>query len=117
MAKSKTKPTSIRPKPQLLEKIDSICEKLDCSRNDYIISTLESAVSEDLEEKNNLRPSRNTAQSLEPNVKFFDERDGKLYLQSDNSFFGNSSDYNFDETKVYDKNHNLVGKRAYVRLI
>lgn len=53
MVKNKTKPTSFRPRGELLEKIDSICEKLDCSRNDYINSTLESAISEDIEKENN----------------------------------------------------------------
>ena len=51
MAKQKAKPTSIRPRGELLEKIDSVCEKLDCSRNDYINTALESAISEDVEEQ------------------------------------------------------------------
>ena len=59
MVKNNVKPTSIRPRHGLLEKIDSICEKLDCSRNDYINTVLESAVSEDMGEENTPRPDRN----------------------------------------------------------
>jgi len=66
MVKNNVKPTSIRPRHGLLEKIDSICEKLDCSRNDYINTVLESAVSEDMEEENTPGPDRNPTPKKEP---------------------------------------------------
>ena len=116
MGKNKTKPTSFRPRGELLEKIDSVCDKLDCSRNDYINSALESALSEDIEE-NSPGPDRNTIQSNKRVEILIEKEPGKLYLQSTNRFFGNSSDYEFDETEVYDKKGNLVGRRIYVKAI
>lgn len=56
----KTKTISFRPRRELLKKIDSVCEKLDCNRSDYINTVLESAISEDIEEENNSRSDRNT---------------------------------------------------------
>jgi len=106
----KTKPTSFRPRVELLEKIDSVCEKLDCSRNDYINSALESAISEDIEEEN----SQDQEESKKPllikveDVEEFDCKDKSLYLNG--SFYGKCSDFDMRKGEVYAKNGKYLGK-------
>ena len=104
MVKNKTKPTSFRPRGELLEKIDSICEKLDCSRNDYINTVLESAISEDIEE-NSSGPDRNT---IPKEPKTFDCRNGVLF--ENGISVGNCSDYDLNHGKVYEKNGKYLGQ-------
>lgn len=112
MTKNKLKPTSIRISQNLLEKIDAICDDANCSRNDYINSVLDDSVHN---ETNESKQSQNIKASNSNRI--LKEDNGKLYLQSDNSFFGNSSDYKFDKTEVYDKKGNLVGRKIYVKAI
>lgn len=50
MTKGKVKPTSVRIPENLLEKIDTICNDTDCSRNDYITSVLDDAVNNEIDE-------------------------------------------------------------------
>ena len=42
--KKKTKPTSIRFDNDLLEELDQRCEKIGCSRNDFIKNSVEFAI-------------------------------------------------------------------------
>ena len=42
--KKKTKPTSIRFDDELLEELDQRCEKVGCSRNDFIKNSVEFAI-------------------------------------------------------------------------
>ena len=108
--KKKIKPTSFRPRGELLEKIDSVCEKLDCSRNDYINTALESAISEDIEEEN----SQDQEESKKPqlikveDVIEFECKNGNLY--ENGSLFGSCSNYDLDQGKVYEKNGKYLGQ-------
>jgi len=44
--KKKTKPTSIRFDDELLEELDQRCEKVGCSRNDFIKNSVEFAITQ-----------------------------------------------------------------------
>ena len=61
MVKGKIKPTSIRIPEKLLEKIDTICNDSDCSRNDYITSVLDEAIQNEM----NDNEDQNTKQKNE----------------------------------------------------
>jgi len=50
MAKNKIKPTSVRISESLLSKIDSLCNDVNCSRNEYITSVLDEAVHNEIKE-------------------------------------------------------------------
>ncbi len=44
--KKKTKPTSVRFDNDLLEELDQRCEKIGCSRNDFIKNSVEFAITQ-----------------------------------------------------------------------
>ena len=56
MTKGKVKPTSVRIPEKLLERIDTICNDDNCSRNDYIISILDEAVHNEVDEADDQEP-------------------------------------------------------------
>jgi len=60
MVNEKIKPTSVRIPKNLLEKIDSICNDANCSRNDYIASALDEAVNNEIDETENQDSSKET---------------------------------------------------------
>ena len=44
--KKKTKPTSVRLDDELLEELDKRCDKVGCSRNDFIKNSVEFAITQ-----------------------------------------------------------------------
>ena len=65
MIKGKIKPTSIRIPEKLLEKIDTICNDSDCSRNDYITSILDEAIHNEIDDNEDQNTKQDNEQSKE----------------------------------------------------
>ena len=72
---AKTKTASVRLPKEMYEEIDSICDEVGCSRNDWIKDTLQDKLREESnensqdQEENNLGPDRNTTPKEEPKPK------------------------------------------------
>lgn len=93
----KSKTSSVRLLKETYDDIDSICDDIGCTRNDWI----KEAIDEKLEGK------KSQDQEPKPEPKIFDCRDGNLY--HDGKLFGSCANH-LSLGKVYDDDGNLVGR-------
>jgi len=100
---AKTKTASVRLPKEMYEEIDSVCDEIGCTRNDWIKDTLQDKLRE---ESNENSQDQQVTKDTEP--KIFDCRDGNLY--HDGNLFGKCADYNMRDGKVYDGSGEYLGQ-------
>lgn len=115
--KQKINPTSIRFDDELLSDLDKKCEKIGCSRNDFVKASTELMVydttnfdfGDDDEENNQDQDESKKPQLIKAQIiQEFDCKNGNMY--ENGSFFGKCSDFELNDGKVYAKNGKYLGK-------
>jgi len=107
--KKKVKPTSVRFDNELLDELDQRCDKLGCSRNDFIKNSVDFAISQysdfdfgddDVEEVQQQEP-------IVEEIRLFNCNSGKMY--ENDKDIGDCADYHLDHGKVFDNNGKQIG--------
>jgi len=104
--KKKTKPTSVRLDNKLLKELDQRCEKVGCSRNDFIKNSVDFIISGQSEFNFGDEEDFEEPKPLE-NIRIFDCDDGKMY--ENGIKIGNCKDFHLENGKVFDDNEKQIG--------
>jgi len=109
MAKRKCNPTSIRLDKELESNLNERCNKLGCSKNDFIKNSVEFMLTGYSEfdfgdEEDNPKESQKV---VIKERRIFDCENGFLYEDGNN--LGPCSNYNLVSGSVYDKQDNFLG--------
>jgi len=107
--KKKVKPTSVRLDNELLEELDQRCDKLGCSRNDFIKNSVDFIINQssdfDFGDDDEVE-----VQELEPiveDIRLFNCNSGRMY--ENDKDIGDCADYHLDQGKVFDKSGKQIG--------
>lgn len=105
--KKKVKPTSVRLDNELLEELDQRCDKLGCSRNDFIKNSVDFIINQSSEFDFGDDDKKIDESIVEEPSRLFDCELGIMY--ENGIAIGNCADFHLDQGKVFDKTGKQIG--------